>query len=201
MTIFDQTYWDLDQASLWIVFRNAELVEESVPPINRRVPTMLMYSRMNDYEQVGTIIELSKTLELGNLYAYGRPTGGNTQVQQIPTVEWSSLILDAPIAYILDPKRGKIQPWTDITVKSADIKKEWPAEPKNTKHRELFDWEAIKMIWSSLEKGAQKPRSGRQLVRQIQDQFGKETSLTPPSRSQIEKHIKQWQLADLDPEE
>jgi hypothetical protein len=42
MTIFDQTNWDLNQALLWIVFRNAGLLEESGPPINRRVPAMLM---------------------------------------------------------------------------------------------------------------------------------------------------------------
>jgi hypothetical protein len=190
MTIFDQTYWDLNQASLWIVFRNAELVEDSVPPINRRVPTMLMYPSMNDYEQVGTIIELSKALESENLYAHGRPADGGKQTQQIPVIEWSSLILEAPIAYISNIQEGKIQPWTDIKVKSAEVKKLWRSTLEK-QSRSKFDWDEIKKLHDRLQ--SENPSFSRnELILELQGEFEDKFNKPGPSRTTIQRKLKQW---------
>jgi len=190
MTIFDQTYWDLNQASLWIVFRNAELVEDSIPPINRRVPTMLMYPSMNDYEQVGTIIELSKALESGNLYAHGRPADGGKQTQQIPVIEWSSLILEAPIAYISNIQEGKIQPWTDIKVKSAEVKKLWRSTLEK-QSRSKFDWDEIKKLHDRLQ--SENPSFSRnELILELQGEFEDKFNKPGPSRTTIQRKLKQW---------
>jgi len=150
---------------------------------------------MHKYEEVAKLSELANALENGILKAFGLPNDSKQQYIEIPNVEWSGLTIAPPIVYRQDAKSGKFEPWTDIKFRSADMKRQWPSEAQS-KSRELYDWEAIEKIWRNIVTENPPPISERKIIILIQERYGEQESRIPPSRSQMQKHMKEWQVAD-----
>ena len=195
MRSFEPEYWTVTQAAVWVVYRSPDLLEKCSDPPSESWHGLKMYPSMHKYEEVAKLSELANALENGILKAFGLPNDSKQQYIEIPNVEWSGLTIAPPIVYRQDAKSGKFEPWTDIKFRSADMKRQWPSEAQS-KSRELHDWEAIEKIWRNIVTANPPPTSKRKIIILIQERYGEQESRIPLSRSQMQKHMKEWQVAD-----
>jgi hypothetical protein len=197
MTEIDNLDWNLAQVAAWIVYREAELVVIMATAGARDFGTIGLYPSMwPEHRQIhSTLDDLKIALRNGLIEASGYQYDSPNKLEAVPKKVWADLHLRPPYAYSTENLTAMFQPWRNIRVESSAVKKHWPLTKKNTKHLQLHDWELVKGFWGSLTKEQFYQGSQRQLIEMIQNQYQKQTSLTPPSRSQIQKYIKEWKLA------
>ena len=82
------------------------------------------------------------------------------------------------------------QPWTDIRLESAAVKKLWRSEHEIS-GRTKFDWDAVRAIHDELLE-RNPDFSQNELIIEIQGAFRDQFNKEPPSRPSIQRHLKSW---------
>lgn len=191
MPSFDAKYWNLSQASAWVVYRKRELVEQFSTETADGWRALLIYSNLHNHDRVGNLNDLKNELTLGKLTAWGRRNDIDDQLEAIPAREWNDLWISPPSVTRSHPKAGRIEPWTSLRFESKDLKKCW-RNLLEIEGRSRFDWEVIKKIWDNVnERLADCTQNDKieelQLV--YNERFGDNRA---PSRTSIQNHIKHW---------
>lgn len=189
---FDQPYWNLAQAAAWVVYRDRKLVErfENVGPL--QFGAIGMYPSMDPKAKnpKGTLPLLRKALADGRLDALGRRESDTAPREPIPMHEWNGLVLRPPYAYAAENLTAQIQPWQNILVPSADVKKLWRSSDE-VAGRSRIDWSAVKAIHDD-QKSKLPDVSQNRLIDEIQRAFEERFNKKPPSRTSLQTKIKSW---------
>ena len=141
-------------------------------------------------KQVDFSKELFDALEVGRLSAFGRRSDGGTVFEEIPAVEWCDLVPIESGPYLRSPSGEKIIPWLNIRVRCADVEKLWRA-PSETEARTRYDWKEIQKIHDDVRK-LHPHFSKNEVIKEIQEHFQNRFNKEPPSRSSIQRHMKDW---------
>jgi hypothetical protein len=192
---FDAPYWNLSQAAAWVVYRERRIVEQLEHAVAGQFGAIAMYPSIHSEakDPLGTLSLLEKALTDGRLEALGRRESLTAPRDPIPSQEWKGLVLRPPHAYAEVDLAAQIEPWRDIIVRSADVKKLWRS-PQEVAGRSRFDWTAIKRLHDELQ--ATNPEfSQNELINEIQVAFEAKFSKSPPARSTIQNKIKSWRVS------
>jgi len=195
MSVFDQPYWNLEQAAAWIVYRKREVVEQLGPASTESLSAMMMFPSMMPYPFVGKVKELANALTGGAISAAGRRNPDGTHFEPIPKLEWSGLWLRPPKAYRQNTGPQKVEPWVDIRVASEEVRKLWPTLPEQH-DRAKYDWDLIRSIYDEIVQQLPESSQNEQIL-ELQGLFEERTNKRPPSRSVIQDRIKRWTSAGL----
>ena len=198
MNEFNDPDWNLAQVAAWVVYRDAELVNQLANAGAHDFGAIGMYETMRPAHRQnhGALDDLVSALRNGSVEARGYHCDRSNRIEVIPKEAWADLHLRPPYAYKADNLAAQFQPWEHIRIENSAVKKQWPLTEKDTTHLQLHDWKLVKTFWESVTNGQSYRGSQRKLITEIQGQYGEQTSRTPPSRSQIQEYIKEWKLAD-----
>lgn len=191
MALADSKYWNLAQVAAWVMYREMELVVQFEHPSRTGFMALGMYPSLepSGRQKIASSNDLNRTLEDGRLTAWGYRANSN-QLEQIPSREWTDLTLAPPFAYDTRNLAAKHQPWTDIRLESAAVKKLWRSEHEIS-GRTKFDWDAVRPIHDELLE-RNPDFSQNDLITEIQGAFHDHFNKEPPSRSSIQRHLKSW---------
>jgi hypothetical protein len=187
---FDDHYWNLAQAAAWVEYRSRELVKEFEHATCDDYIALDFYPTMHRHQKVGEIVELHRCLISGTITAWGRARKRGDQVEQISPIEWRDLSLRPPCAYRSDWVITRLEPWTDIRVRSADIKRLWRSEFEKA-GRSKFDWDLVRSLWEEAAEG-NPAFSQNGLIEEVQYAYRDRLNKEPPGRSSIQRHLKKW---------
>lgn len=193
MGAFDQQYWNLCQAAVWVAFRERELVEQFAVADAESYRSLNFYPGMwpQSRKKFSDPNELYEALKLNSLRATGYRPGDPAEVREIDAVYWNHIDPRPPYAW--DARRSGKELWTHVMVRRADVLRLWP-HPTQWTDRSLFDWDAIHSIHDEVQ-SEEGQLSDRVLVQEIQIRFEKRFKRKPPSRSSLQKKFKQWRTA------
>lgn len=192
MTHFDAPTWNLAQAAAWVVYRENKLVDNLIYSTAESFAAIGMYRNMwpEHRKQHGKLSALHNMLSDGRLKAKGYHEGAPDTLAEIPAEAWSNLDLHPPRTFDHQYPRKRYEPWKDIRVKSADVKKLWRGTDECLS-RTKFDWGKIRAIYEDVLK-SNPDFSQNQLIEDIQLEYETKFSKEPPSRSAIQNKIKTW---------
>ena len=189
---FDDKYWNLAQASAWVVYREKQLVEHFKTADRNSYVAFKLYPTMwpEGRPKHGSIADLERALVEQRLLSWGHPKAQPDILAEIPSAEWSDLVIRPPIAFVSGQSREHTQRWTDIRVLSTDIKRLWRSSHE-VNGRSKFDWDKIKGIYH--EVASQNPEmSQNEHITETQGAFEDRCNRKPPSRSTLQRKIKSW---------
>jgi len=192
MDSFNARYWNLAQAAAWVVYREKGLVEDLENANRDDYAAIGMYPTMwpEGRAKKGKLSKLTRALVDGRLTSWGYRASTPGKLEEIPSIEWAKLSLRPPLAYDSRHIAARIEPWTDILVRSTDLKKLWRSGHEVT-GRSKFDWPAIKKIHDDLK--VKNPKfSQNELIEEIQGAFEEQFKRNPPSRSSLQPKMKTW---------
>lgn len=192
MTHFDEPYWNLAQAAAWVVYREKKLVDDLTNTDAESFAAIGMYPTIwpNHRKQHGKLSALHNALSDGRLQAKGHHEDAPDTLAVIPSEAWSDLNLHPPSAYDRRYPGKLFQPWKDIRVKSADVKKLWRGIDERL-GRTKFDWGKIRGIYEDVLK-RNPDYSQNKLIEEVQLEYQTKFSNEHPSRSAIQNMIKTW---------
>lgn len=194
MTHFDEPFWNLAQAAAWVVYREEKLVDSLANPTAESFAAIGMYRTTwpDHRKQHGRLSALHNALSDGRLRAEGYHEDAPDKVAVIPAEAWSDLSLHPPSAYDRRYPGKMYEPWKDIRVKSANVKKLWRGTDERL-GRTKFDWGKIRVIYEDL-KVRNPDISQNMLIQEIQLEYAsRRKNDKAPSRSSIRTKIKTWQ--------
>lgn len=190
MTAFEDRFWNLAQAAAWVVYRDAGLINHFEGASRESYMAFTMYPMTEPKvpQNVGEINSLYKSLVGDRLKAWGYRADEPNRLTEIPSHEWQDLHLAPPLAYDAKNLSAQYQPWRDIRVESANVRKLWRSKHE-TSGRSKFDWDAIRIIHDDLHE--HNPAfSQNELIVEIQGEFRDRFNKEPPSRSSIQRQLK-----------
>ena len=191
MTSRSQNIWNLAQAAAWIVYRENKLVECLSAPEPGAFGAIGMYPTMwpKDRKAVGKLEELHDALTSGRLTARGYRKSGQRVLIDIPKREWADLHLAPPYAYEAAQLIQKIEPWRSIQVDAADMKRLWRSELE-VKAKSEYDHNRIRDLYAEA-KTANPDMTQNALVEEVQLAYADQKNSKEPSRSTVQRVIKQ----------
>ena len=158
--------------------------------IKYRFISMYPSSFPDGVKKVGSIKNLVLALTNGKIVATGYRVNGCGERTIIPAQDWPRLQIVVPDVYDASEAASAKQPWTGISLISADLKRLWRGTDERL-GRSKFDWEGIQSIYEDvLNRNPDFSRNSliEEMQLEYQDRFSKE----PPSRSTIQRKIKTW---------
>ena len=191
MGAFDEKYWNLCQAAVWVEFRERELVEEFSEADDDAYRALHFYHKSmwpKGRKLHSSLGELHKALKRNSLRAIGYHRDAPHRLEEIGDIYWQDIDLRPPLA--VDRRHPGRELWTNVKVKRADILRLWPV-PEVKIDRSQFDWVAIREIYEELLSDGH-AGSDRDLVLAIQDRFEKSFKTVPPARTTLQNKIKHW---------
>jgi hypothetical protein len=192
MDYFDEKFWNLAQASAWVIYREKGLVDQLEQSTREEFMSLGMYTSMEpaSRQKVGSIRELSLALSDECLQAWGYRANGDSYLKAIPSLEWPDLDLAPPFAYHAKNRAQQYQPWTDIRVESAAVKKLWRSILEKD-GRSKYSKAKIEQICNDLR--YQNPDiSQNELISEIQIEYAAKHDGKEPCRSSIQRYIKSF---------
>lgn len=191
-TSFDSKYWNLAQAAAWVEYRERRLVEEFVAADREAYMALGMYPSMwpPGREKHGTVDELRRALEDGQLTSWGYRLTDPDHLTTIPAGEWADLVITPPFVRVAGRSGEGGKRWTEIRVHSADMKRLWRGTHE-VSGRTKYDWDAIKKIYDE-QKASNPDFSQNELITELQGVFHDRFNREPPSRSTIQAKMKRW---------
>ena len=125
MTEFDNPDWNLSQAAAWIVYREKTLVEQCVNPTTSSFSAIELYPSMwpKERKQHGSLNDLSSALRSGSIEVRGYHSDDKNLLTFTPRETWVELHIRPPFAYQANQLAAQIQPWKNIRLESASIKR------------------------------------------------------------------------------
>lgn len=187
---FDDKYWNLAQAGVWVEYRSQDLVNEFEYASRNGYMALGFYPTMHEHKKVASLSELHRDLVNGRITAWGRSRESGTKIEQIPVIEWTDLRLYPPHATRKHPMAGTIEPWTDIRLESATLKKHWRSVHETT-GRAKFNWDEIEKLHKQAKE--QNPEfTQNALIEEIQAMYEERFNKEAPGRATVQKHIKAW---------
>ncbi len=190
MGAFDDKFWNLAQAAAWVEYRSQALVDEFESASRDAYVASKFYPTHADLKIVAALSELHRNLVNARITAWGRSREPGAEFEEISAIEWTNLRLDPPHATRRHPLSGTIEPWTDIRLESAALKKRWRSVHEIT-GRTKFNWKLIRGIHDQL-KSANPEFSQNALIQEIELEYQAQSHKEPPSRSTIQRHLKDW---------
>ena len=193
MTSFDDEYWNLCQAAVWIEFRERPLVEQFVDADGDAYRALQLYPSMWPTDRVrhGTLDALYAFLKSGSLTASGSHCETPDRVEDIPPIHWYDIDLRPPHA--LDVRERGREVWTRVRVRRPDVLRLWPV-PTEKHDRSWFDWEAVRVLHDEVR--AEHPDlSERQAILELQVRYERQFKSKPPGRTSLQKRIRHWRSA------
>jgi hypothetical protein len=190
---FDSPYWNLAQAALWVRFRRPSLVKRFEVADRDAYVAVNFYSKMDPdtKNEISSVLELEKALQTGKAKARGYFGNDPVQPKDIPCEQWIYLSLRPPYAYDQRHVGSDIEIWSDITVRSQDLKRLWRGH-NETSLRQKYDWEEVKGFYLRA-KDDFPDASQNNLIDKTQMYYDAEHKAgSAPSRPSIQNHIKTW---------
>ena len=190
MTSFDDEYWNLCQAAVWIEFRERALVERFVDADGDAYRALQLYPTMWPPDRVrhGTLDEFYAFLKSGSLKASGSHCETPDKVEDIPPIHWYDIDLRPPRA--LDVRERGREVWTRVRVRRPDVLRLWPV-PTEKHDRSWFDWAAVRALHDEMR--AEHPDlSERQAILELQVRYERQFKSKPPGRTSLQKRIRRW---------
>lgn len=192
MSEFDSRYWNLTQASAWVVYRDRKLVEQFSCQSPNGWKSLNFYSTMPKYKRIGELDKLVANLTQGNLTAWGYRNNTAGKLEAIPSIEWTDLQIRPPSIKRSHPKSGQFEPWTNLTFESSALKKLWRGLTE-TEDRTRFKWDVLEKMWEKIKERLPDASENEKIV-ELQLIYKKKYSIEP-ARSTIQGHIKRWEGA------
>jgi hypothetical protein len=192
MDPFDEKFWNLVQASAWVVYREKKLVIQFEHPTREQFMSLGMYPSIESAsrQKINSLDDLSLALSDERLQAWGYRANGDSHLEAIPSLEWLDLDLAPPFAYHARNRAQLYQPWTDIRVESAVVKKLWRSTLEKD-DRSKYNKAAVEQIFNDLR--SQYPDfSKNELISEIQLEYVAKHDGKEPSRSSIQRYIKSF---------
>lgn len=180
--------WTLSQASAWVVFRDLSVVELFAPPNPENWASYLAYPTMRKAGKIGEPLEIITALKAGDLVATGRRSSRGAPREEIPAREWEDVVFDVIGPYRRLENGTKDEPWRDMLVESADVKRLFRG-PTEVEGRSRFSKTWFQDRYSKLRE-AQPSVSINEHIAELQVQFQQETKREPPSRTTIQRYLK-----------
>jgi len=150
MTHFDEPFWNLAQAAVWVVYREKKLVDNLANPKAESFAAIGMYPTMwpDHRKQHGKLSELHNALSDGRLQAKGFHEDAPDKLAVIPAEAWSDLNLNPPSAYDRRYPGKMYEPWRNIRAKSTDVKNLWRGLDEK-KDKTQYDWDEVRQLLTS----------------------------------------------------
>lgn len=196
-----EIYWNLSQATAWVVFRDLRAVGLFAPPDPESWSAFLAYRRttqstdgagkafdVTNLEEHGNVSLLFEALRSGQLIASGLRPEPDNLIQGIPKIDWQALVGDVDGPYQRLPNCGKSEPWRAIVVRRADVERLWRS-PTEIADRSKFDKGWFKANFGELKK-LHNNFSDNRIIEELQLKFPEETGKESPSRPTIQRYIK-----------
>jgi hypothetical protein len=191
-TAFDSKYWNLAQAAAWVEYRERRLVEDFCAADRDAYIALGLYPSMwpSGRERRGSVTELHRALVEGQLTSWGYRLTDPVHLTAIPAAEWADLVISPPFAWVVGRSGGGGERWTDIRVRSADMKRLWRG-PHEVSGRTKYDWAAVQAIFTEVK--TQNPEmSQNELITEVQGAFEDRFNKGAPSTTSFKRKIKTW---------
>lgn len=191
-TTFDAKYWNLAQGAAWVEFRERRLVEDFGAADRDAYIALGLYPSMwpTGRERCGSVAELHCALVKGQLTSWGYRLTDPEHLTAIPAAEWADLLISPPLARIAGRSGGDRERWTEIRVRSADMKRLWRGTHE-VSGRTKYDWAAVQAIFTEVK--TQNPEmSQNELITEVQGAFEDHFSKGAPSTTSFKRKIKTW---------
>jgi hypothetical protein len=190
MTSFDDEYWNLCQAAVWIEFRERPLVARFADPDGDAYRALHFYPGMwpPDRKQQATLNDLQSSLKSNALRAFGYHRDTPDRLEEIPPVQWYDIDLRPPRA--LDARARDREVWTGVRVRRRDILRLWPI-PTEPQDRSWFDWESVRAVFNEVRSECP-DLSERQTILEIRARYERRFRRTPPGRTSLQTRLREW---------
>ena len=189
MTPFDSKYWTFEQALAWVEFRRRDLVDQLSGSRGNRLSLMRQYNSTIDppLKQVAEGEKLMNALREGRIKATGIPKNGEAIRCDIPAEDWIRLQRHGAAVFQLSEDRSECtHPWLDITINSAEVKKQWRGKDE-VRSRRIYDYDLIRQIHDELTSLHDK-FSDNKLMEEVELEYRERTG-NAPSRSTIQRAL------------
>ena len=192
MDTFEDKFWNLAQAAAWVIYREKELVTQFERPTRKDFMSLGMYQSMepSSRRKFSSLQDLSKALINERLQAWGYRANDTSSLKSIPGVEWPDLDLAPPFVYHAKERAQQFQPWTDIRVESAAVKKLWRSTIDKD-DRSRYNKTTVERIFNNL-RSKNPDISQNELISEIQVAYADQHGGKEPSRSSIQRYIKSF---------
>ena len=189
---FNSRYWNLAQAAAWVVYRERKLVEQLANPTQHSFGAISAYPTMwpDDRKQTANLADLQRKLTHGELTAKGYAKENPNTLGDIPASIWPDLQLRPPHAYDARELAFMHEPWTNIRVESASIKKLWRGSDE-TRDKTLFDWDEIRTIFERV-KADNSGWSTNKVIDQTRSDYADRYGNRCPGVTTMKRHHKDW---------
>jgi hypothetical protein len=190
MTSFDDEYWNLCQAAVWIEFRERPLVERFREADGEAYSALHFYPGMwpPDRKQHGTINELLSSLKSNSLKALGFHYDTIGQLDEIPAPHWYDMDLRPP--RVLDARERQREIWTRVKVRRRDILRIWPIATEK-QDRSWFDWGTMRTLFDEVR--TELPDlSERQTILELQARYQRQFKRKAPGRTSLQTRMRKW---------
>lgn len=184
----EQSYWTLPQAAAWVVFRNMTVVDLFSAPDPESWVAYMAYPTMRRADRIGEQLDVFKALQDGRLTATGRRPVPEAMREEIPAIDWLDLIADVDGPYRRLETGARHEPWRDIMLRRADVERLW-RRPTEVQGRTKFDKSWFRNRFTQL-RAAHPEFSMNELIEEVSGQFRDEMRRGPPSRTTIQRYIK-----------
>jgi hypothetical protein len=191
MNEFDNPDWNLAQVAAWVIYREAELVNQLADAGVHDFGAIGMYETMwPDRRQIhGTLDDLKISLRNGSIEAHGYHCDNPNKAVSVPKTAWADLHMRPPYAYRSQNLAENFQPWENIRVGSASVKAHWRS-PLEVDGRTRYITAHIHELRDAAHECNQN-LGHNELVTEIEERFQQRyPGKRVPSRSTIQRHLK-----------
>jgi hypothetical protein len=187
---FENSYWNLAQASAWVEYREKQLVDELAQADRAAYIAISMYPSMwpKGRERRGRIEDLRRALEEGRLISSGFRRGGQERLEDILAAEWADYVIRPPLVSLFGHPNNL--PWERVRVLSAEMKRLWRGV-NEVEGRSRFNWAAIQKIFNEV-KTQNSEMSQNELILEVQGTYEDRSKKNAPSRTAIQDKLKTW---------
>lgn len=188
MTKFDNKYWNLCQAALWVEFRDQSYVEKHGAEDADGYKALHWYPEDDQPEKHAEVSELTEALKSKALIACGYHSDDPNVIKDIPPLSWYDIDLRPPHAF--DTRSRGQELWKDVRLKRREVLRIWQ-RPASATSKAWYDWDEIRKIYEDvIGEGAN--ISQNQTIREIQARLSRACRESQPSRSALQTKLKEW---------
>ena len=126
----------------------------------------------------------------GELAAKGYNEESPNTLGDIPASIWPDLQLRPPHAYDARDLASRPEPWTNIRIESADVKRLWRGLDE-VRDRSLYDWDEVRVIFESF-RAENDDWSQNKCIEKTRDKYAAQNSSRCPGVSTIKRRLKNW---------
>jgi hypothetical protein len=191
MDPFEEAFWNLCQAAVWVEFREKKLVRQFADVDHDAYRALYFYPNMwpPARERLGELSELHMRLKHDDLVAEGYRHCSRGKLEAIPAAQWHDIDLRPPLALDARPGHRGEELWSSVRVRRADMQKLWRSAHQ-VASRSKYDWDELRQIHKDA-KSSNPEFSDNQLIEEIQLAYF-ERHHVKPSRPSIQRHMKRW---------